>query len=446
MNINLAYPFSLLALFVSSAMADQVADSRISDVTVYPDSANITRTIEVVLPAGSETILIPGLPASIDENSLRIKGTTGKKTQVVSLDLKKETRADWVLPQVSELQKKLEQQQDALAILMANDQALTIQQQYLQKIAEQGGGEKANAGSADWQKNMQVLGDGMKNTGAARVALSREIKIRKNEIAATKRALDAINNQQKDTRTALIHLQSDGGKAQLMLSYQLSDARWSPVYDANLDTKSSKLQVTQAAYIQQNTGENWDQVALTLSTLRPNSSSVPPRLYSWWIDYHDIRPVARNTLLKSAERMADAAPEMMAMAPVEEQQAVVLNTGYQVAYQIPGRVSVSSSQEKQRVVIDQQQWPAEMTLKAVPKQDPHAYRITSYNVCYTKLLRMLAKKYIGHWLIWIFVDALSAGLYVYKGLWPTVILFVIYTAMAVLGYIEWKKDLQTHEE
>lgn len=59
---------------------------------------------------------------------------------------------------------------------------------------------------------------------------------------------------------------------------------------------------------------------------------------------------------------------------------------------------------------------------------------------------MLAKKYIGHWLIWIFVDALSAGLYVYKGLWPTVILFVIYTTMAVLGYIEWKKELLTHEE
>ncbi len=55
---------------------------------------------------------------------------------------------------------------------------------------------------------------------------------------------------------------------------------------------------------------------------------------------------------------------------------------------------------------------------------------------------MLAKKYIGHWIIWIFVDAVSAGLYVYKGLWPTVILFVIYTIMAVLGYIEWKKDLK----
>jgi nicotinamide mononucleotide transporter len=57
---------------------------------------------------------------------------------------------------------------------------------------------------------------------------------------------------------------------------------------------------------------------------------------------------------------------------------------------------------------------------------------------------MLAKKYIGHWLIWIFVDVVSAGLYIYKGLWPTVILFIIYTIMAILGYLEWKKDLIKH--
>jgi nicotinamide mononucleotide transporter len=53
---------------------------------------------------------------------------------------------------------------------------------------------------------------------------------------------------------------------------------------------------------------------------------------------------------------------------------------------------------------------------------------------------MLARKYIEHWLIWIIVDTVSAGLYVYKGLWPTVILFIVYTIMAIIGYIEWKKD------
>jgi len=53
---------------------------------------------------------------------------------------------------------------------------------------------------------------------------------------------------------------------------------------------------------------------------------------------------------------------------------------------------------------------------------------------------MLAKKYIEHWLIWIFVDLFSSGMYVYKNLWPTVILFLIYTVMAYLGYIKWIKD------
>ena len=55
---------------------------------------------------------------------------------------------------------------------------------------------------------------------------------------------------------------------------------------------------------------------------------------------------------------------------------------------------------------------------------------------------MLAKKYIEQWLIWIFVDVISAGLYIYKELWPTVILFAVYTVMAYLGYIHWKKDLK----
>lgn len=58
---------------------------------------------------------------------------------------------------------------------------------------------------------------------------------------------------------------------------------------------------------------------------------------------------------------------------------------------------------------------------------------------------MLAKKYIEHWLIWIFVDFFSAGLYVYKNLWPTVVLFIVYAVMAIIGYNEWKKDLEKVE-
>ena len=56
---------------------------------------------------------------------------------------------------------------------------------------------------------------------------------------------------------------------------------------------------------------------------------------------------------------------------------------------------------------------------------------------------MLAKKKIENWLIWIVVDAFAAGLYFYKELYPTAILFVIYTVMAVVGYKQWKKTLNS---
>jgi nicotinamide mononucleotide transporter len=55
---------------------------------------------------------------------------------------------------------------------------------------------------------------------------------------------------------------------------------------------------------------------------------------------------------------------------------------------------------------------------------------------------MLARKKIEQWLIWIFVDLVSVGLYVYRGLYSTVILFIVYAVMAVIGFYKWRKELQ----
>lgn len=55
---------------------------------------------------------------------------------------------------------------------------------------------------------------------------------------------------------------------------------------------------------------------------------------------------------------------------------------------------------------------------------------------------MLARKILENWLIWIVVNAFSLGMYAYKGLYITVFLFVIYTAMSVVGYYRWKRHMQ----
>ncbi|MGM0611922.1 MAG: nicotinamide riboside transporter PnuC [Bacteroidota bacterium] len=57
---------------------------------------------------------------------------------------------------------------------------------------------------------------------------------------------------------------------------------------------------------------------------------------------------------------------------------------------------------------------------------------------------MLARKLIENWIIWIVVDAVSVGLYIFKGLFPTTILFIVLTILAFKGYHEWKKELNTN--
>ncbi len=55
---------------------------------------------------------------------------------------------------------------------------------------------------------------------------------------------------------------------------------------------------------------------------------------------------------------------------------------------------------------------------------------------------MLARKIIEHWILWVVIDAVSVGLYIYKDLYPTAFLFVVYTIMAIVGFNTWRKQCQ----
>ncbi len=55
---------------------------------------------------------------------------------------------------------------------------------------------------------------------------------------------------------------------------------------------------------------------------------------------------------------------------------------------------------------------------------------------------MLARKILEHWFIWVLVNIVSVGLYIYKGLYPTVVLFIVYATMAIVGYFEWRREMR----
>ena len=57
-------------------------------------------------------------------------------------------------------------------------------------------------------------------------------------------------------------------------------------------------------------------------------------------------------------------------------------------------------------------------------------------------LWLLSRKYIDQWWVWLVVDAMSSGLYVYKGVYGRSVLYAIYTVMAIYGYFAWKKKMR----
>lgn len=54
---------------------------------------------------------------------------------------------------------------------------------------------------------------------------------------------------------------------------------------------------------------------------------------------------------------------------------------------------------------------------------------------------MLARKILEVWFVWVAVNAVSASLYLYKGLYPTAALYIIYTMLSFYGFWQWKKDM-----
>jgi nicotinamide mononucleotide transporter len=55
---------------------------------------------------------------------------------------------------------------------------------------------------------------------------------------------------------------------------------------------------------------------------------------------------------------------------------------------------------------------------------------------------MLAKKILEQWWIWLFVNLLSMSLYIWRGLYPTAILFCCYAVASIIGYCKWKQSMR----
>jgi len=384
---------SLVVVAALAAMPARAANveaaSAVDAVTVYPDGASVTRAITADISAGDNTLVLKDFPLTLDPSSLRVEGEAGAKLTIGTID----TRPPRAAPPVNlpELDKRIEALKDERANLQGAIAAATARRKFAERFAETspaGIGEKGEARPiADWRAAFAAVAEEVATADAAIRDAERKQRDIDREIARLESDRAIKPPSRLEVRIDLAAAAAT--KATLRVIYAVRAARWTPLYDACLDTgakdRKPALELVRRAEITQTTGEDWSNVALSVSTVRSARGGKAPELNSLIVQYPPAaRPAPASAAMDNARPLASsrAMPKALdALAEREkadEQQAVAEVGGFQVVFKIPGRVSVGASEGAKSLRVSTATIAPDLAVRSVAVIDPTAFLEASF--------------------------------------------------------------------
>jgi uncharacterized protein (TIGR02231 family) len=390
--------FSSATLCVIFALATPAAaqteiTSAIESVTVYPDGATVTRRIRVDLPQGDSVLRAVDFPPTLDPASLRVEGEARAKLIIGGIDARppraERPPAD---PALDDRILSLRDDRDRLDGKIA---AAAARRKFAERFSEQapaGMGEKGEARPlGEWRAAFAAVED---EVMAADTAI-REARIMQRSIDRELARLDAQRTANPPRKMEVrIDVNSDAATgATLRVSYTVRGARWSPIYDARLDTggrdRKPSLDLVRRAEIVQATGEDWNDVQLAVSTARTAKGGSAPELRPLIVRYPaPPRPLAEAAPARTSSLPAPPpVPQLMQgrraeeefakrsadNIAAEEQEAAADTGGFQAVYRIPGRVSVAASEGAKSFRISSAVIAPDLLVRAAPALDATAF-------------------------------------------------------------------------
>jgi uncharacterized protein (TIGR02231 family) len=382
---------SLVLVTAFAAMPARAADldatSSIDAVTVYPDGASVTRVIALDLPSGDNTLVAKDFPLMLDPSSLRVEGEAGEKLAIGAIDMRAPRQLAPV--DLSEIDRRIEALKDQRADLDGAIAAAEARRKFAERFAEAspaGLGEKGEARPlSDWRAAFAAVADEVATADAAIRDSRRKQRDLDREIAR----LEQDRNAKPPTRLEVrIDLASAAAtKATLRVTYSVRNARWTPLYDARLDTgakdRKPVLELVRRAEITQSTGEDWSNVRLDVSTVRTARGGDAPDLNTLVVQYPPpARPRGEASMRGHLDQ--DAVAPALAPAPAlmqkraDEQQATAEISAFQASFRIPGRVSIGASEGARSLRIASATINPDLVIRSTPVLDPTAFLQASF--------------------------------------------------------------------
>jgi hypothetical protein len=314
-----------LGLSALGALWLGAVEAPITDVTVYSDRTRVVRTARVTL-SGSQRLELPLLQAPVDPASIRVEAQGAQVSHVDILPV--EAKA---LPttEARRLVTELERLDDQISQVRAEREAYTAQLTALGQLKpvappedsepESSAAKRPRMDSSGWGTSATFLVD-----ATARLqAKLRDITRREEELqrTLTQRVAEARQLGTAPERPGLqvIPTVTGEGPATVTLSYVTAAARWYPLYEVRLEPASQRVLVSFSGRVSQESGEDWQEASLTLSTAWPSSAVALPRLATWKIGQRE-RFIPTPYSVPDSWRPPPPVPALPAREPHEDER------------------------------------------------------------------------------------------------------------------------------
>ncbi|HZU38874.1 MAG TPA: DUF4139 domain-containing protein [Gemmataceae bacterium] len=267
-----------------TATAPKTAASRVTAVTVYPNSALVTREVEVPAGTGSLELVVTPLPPQTIDSSLFSEAshgirvlTTRYRTRPVREDTREEVRK--VEAQLKTLESEGQRLESDLRVCEQDMQLLAKLENFTQ-VNLQHQTEKGSLNSDSVTTLAKYVMENRNDKAQMMVGLQQKIADNKEQITFVKRQLQELaagsTRTERDAIIVVDKQNPDPGKVRL--NYLVNSASWRPEYKFRAAKERDPIQVEYLAAVMQQTGEDWTNAHLTLSTAEPMLNAAPPDL------------------------------------------------------------------------------------------------------------------------------------------------------------------------
>lgn len=371
----------LLSLLLSDLSANEIKTaSKIKEITIFRQNARISRTASVIVPVGNSVVVFENLETVIENQSIQVKMSKEAKllTANFRINYLKDNRSSADHKRIS----------DSLVLIINQQTWINSQQEVVQgeiKLISDNtklGSTNQGVVVAELRALADYYNKRMSELKKQLFELSKQETEIKNIRKRLEEQLRSINlNKTTASGEVVIEITSKvATTVNLELNYIVTNVNWTPLYDIRSEGNDKDVVIVYKANITQNTGVDWKNVKMTLSTGNPNQNQNRPILNPKYL--YVYVPVAYERNYGAAQK--EAVPET---DNIYYKKALIDNDDVQEAYAdysvqenmlniefvVDQTYNIQTGGASHIVTMTENTIPAQYEYHAVPSLDKAAY-------------------------------------------------------------------------